>query len=36
MNYRNAIIALLDKVTDEKLLRRIWRLLACTYSGIYK
>ncbi len=27
MNYKDAIIFLLDKVTDEKLLRRIWRLL---------
>jgi len=32
MNYRNAIIALLDKVNDEKLLRRVWRLLETAYS----
>lgn len=36
MDYKAAIISLLDKVHDEKLLRRIWRLLECTYSGIYK
>lgn len=32
MNYKNAIIILLDKVTDEKLLRRVWRLLETAYS----
>lgn len=32
MNYRSAIIALLDKVNDEKLLRRVWRLLETAYS----
>lgn len=32
MNYRSAIVALLAKVTDEKLLRRVWRLLETAYS----
>ncbi len=32
MNYRSAIIDLLDKVTDEKLIRRVWRLLENAYS----
>lgn len=36
MDYKSDIIYLLDKINDEKLLRRIWRLLVCTYSGIYK
>lgn len=32
MNYKELIISLLDKVHDEKLLRRIWRLLECAYN----
>ncbi len=33
MNYKTAIMDLLNKVNDEKLLRRIWRLLENAYSG---
>lgn len=32
-DYKKLIIDLLDKVHDEKLLRRIWRLLENAYSG---
>lgn len=27
MNYKAAIIALLDKITDEAILRRVWKIL---------
>ena len=32
-DYKKLIIDLLDKVHDENLLRRIWRLLENAYSG---
>ena len=32
MDYKKAIISLLDKVNDEALLRRVWKILDRAYN----
>ena len=32
MNYKNAIISLLNKINDEALLRRVWKILDRAYN----
>lgn len=32
MNYRELIISLLDRITDEKILRRVWLILDRAYN----
>ena len=32
MNYREMIVSLLDKIHDEKILRRVWLILDRAYN----
>ena len=32
MNYKELIISLLDKIADEKILRRVWLILDRAYN----
>lgn len=32
MNYREMIVSLLEKVNDEKILRRVWMILDRAYN----